>query len=311
MTTDRVSALLRQRPAVHQLCIGSWLQAAFKMAKDVWAIPLKPLGFADEVSYLAGYAQQVVSAPVDRGAVQQLLQSSAETQPVVVLCVLLTIDASAKALEEASTARLSNARRVLSWCSASDVTPIGTVIATNDNTFFNPTPPSTTNRRILFGLGETESDFQAALLRIADRADSDERFAFALSLYHDSLKEENPEFRIARFFNVLEALAFKLKSSASPSRRAVKQLLGLADGATCHVRFEEGEYRFDAIEIAGRLRDRIFHGAPFEERDLNVESRPAFGLIRSHPAELAGMIRDYCELELRRWANGKSQGQAD
>jgi hypothetical protein len=308
METSDVSALLRQRPAVHQLCVGPWLQAPFKMADDVWAVPLKAIGFADEVAYLARYTQEIVRAPVDQSAVQQLLKSTAESQPVVAVCVLLHVDASPEVLGESSADRLSKARHVLSWCTAKDVTPIGTVIATAGNTFFKPIAQPTRNRMMLFGLGDTESSFQAALLRIASRADADERFAFSLSLYHDALKEENPQFRIARFFNVLEALASKLKAQW-PSRQAVKRLIGLEDGATTQMRFAEADYRFDAIEIAGRLRDRIFHGTPFEATDLNLESRPVFGLIRDHAPELADMIGSYCELELRRWANGKSLGQ--
>jgi hypothetical protein len=240
----------------------------------------------------------------------KLLKDTVDTHPVVALCLSLTIDASPEVLEETASGRLARARQVLAWTSAQDVTPIGIVTATTQATYFRPVVPYSLSRRQLFGLGGSEADYQQTLLRLASRARDDDRFAFSLALYHDALKEENAQFRIARLFNVLEALASGLKSKW-PSRQAVKRLLGLASDTTVHMRFENEEYRFDAIEIAGRIRDKLFHGTPFCESDLNEATRQVFTLINSHPAELANVISGYCELELNRWANGKSLGQRD
>src|SRR5438552_12093581 len=97
----------------------------------------------------------------------------------------------------------------------------------------------------------------------------DEHFAFALSLHHDAVKESNPRFRIGRFFNALECLAYRLKSADRPSRKAVKYLVGLDDGASSGVTIEEQDYRYDPIEVGGRIRDKLFHGVPFRREDLS------------------------------------------
>jgi hypothetical protein len=301
-------SFLRRRPAVHQLCVGSFIQMPFEMGDGVLAVPLKPLGFADEVGYLATYANQIVGAPVDTAAVQRLLDDTRETLPVIALCLPLSVDAPAADLESLAAPRLERARMVLAWTSARDVTPIGMVIATVEKTFFRPLPPQHVNRQLLFGIGGTPDSFEQTLLRISAAASNDERFQFALSLYHDALKEPNARFRIARMFNVLEGLAYRIKA-ALPPRKAVKELLGLPDGATAEIHRNGARYRFDAIEIAGRVRDKLFHGVPFESNDLNVESRPAFDLFLAHPEDIASIVSDYCELELNRWANKKAEGR--
>lgn len=68
------------------------------------------------------------------------------------------------------------------------------------------------------------------------------------------------------------------------------------------------EYKFDRIEIAGRLRDKLFHGVPFKESDLNSQSKHVFELIKCEPELIASSLRDDCELEFARWANGASNG---
>jgi hypothetical protein len=301
--------LLRRRPAVHLICIGSWIQTPLELGDEVMAVPLAPLGFAGEVHYLAQYVVQIVGAGFDATIAEKLIAEASESNPVVALCARLTVDAEPHVLEEFASARLKKAQQVLSWISAREVSAIGVVVATTTLTHVRPLPPPYENRRFLFGIGGSREQFQETVLAVSRRAAEDERFAFALSLYHDALKEPNAEFRIARMFNVLEALAFRIKAHVQGTRRAVKRLLGLADDARAEMAYEDSRYRFDPIEIAGRLRAKLFHGVPFRERDLNAELRPVFALLRAHADDVAKIIGGYCELELNRWARGTSKGQ--
>ncbi len=139
-------------------------------------------------------------------------------------------------------------------------------------------------------------------------AENDVHFLFAIGLYKDALAEDNQIFKIARFFSCLESLAYKIKSKEPATRKAVKTLLGLNDGAMMHINIGEKEYAFDRIEIAGRLRDKLFHGAQFKEGDLNSQSKHVFELMECQPELIADALRDDCELEFSRWANGVSNG---
>ncbi len=68
------------------------------------------------------------------------------------------------------------------------------------------------------------------------------------------------------------------------------------------------EYQYDRIEIAGRLRDKLFHGVPFRKKDLNAVSKHVFELIENNPESIAASLGNDCELEFARWANGVSNG---
>jgi hypothetical protein len=303
--------LLRRRPAVHLICAGPWVQAPLELGDDVLAVPLAALGFTDGVRYLARYVEQILEAPFDAAVVENLRAETAESNPIVALSLKLAVEADADALEELASVRLERARQVLSWVSASQVSTIGFVVATMATTHVRPVPPPYENRRFLFGIGGDSHQFQQTALAVSRKSTEDEHFAFALSLYHDALREPNAQFRIARMFNVLEALAYRVKSRVPESRRAVKRLLGLTDDdCRAEMAYPEGKYRFDPIEIAGRLRDKLFHGAAFRESDLIAEARHVFALLGAHAEDVAKMIGGYCELELNRWALGTSKGQS-
>jgi hypothetical protein len=76
-----------------------------------------------------------------------------------------------------------------------------------------------------------------------------------------------------------------------------------------NLRVDGRDFSYDRIEIAGRLRDKYFHGSPLCEKDLIKEVRPAFYLIEHRPEIIADALLDDCELALVRWANNASPGR--
>ena len=308
MNVQEAIAFLRTRPAVHQLCSGSWLQAPFRISFDVTAVPLAALGYRAQAQCAAQYVTEIIGALVDQQAFESLIKTGTRALPVIVLCAPVSVEAAAEALENLATPRLDRARQVLAWATGEEITPFAMVVAGLATTQFRMLPPQTRRRQRLFGLGETKDDFEENLSRLMRVAVDDEHFAFALSLHHDALRESNSHFRIGRLFNVLECLAYRLKSEERPSRKAVKYLIGLEDGATSTVHVGDREYRYDCIEIGGRVRDKLFHGVPFRREDLITDARPAFDLYEQQPEIIADALVMFCELELAKWANGTSRG---
>jgi len=299
---------LNNRPAVHQLCAGAFLQGPFRVGFDVMATPLQALGFGPQARHLARFVTEVLGAPLDEPSFQTLRASGESAFPVLALSAPLTIDAPPEELEGLAVVRLDLARQAIAWASGDQLTPFGMVVASTTETHFRLLPPHSRRRQRLFGLGGTADDFQESLSRIQSAAQADEHFAFALSLHHDAVREYNPRFRIARLFNVLECLAYRLKSSERPSRKAVKHLIGLPDGPDTQLHANGRAYNFDLIEIAGRVRDKLFHGVPFQATDLNTQSRPAYDLYQDHPEMIADSLAGRCEWEIGLWAHGQSRG---
>lgn len=267
MATELINAL-RRRPAVHQLCYGIFIQEPVWLSEDLLAVPLKALGFSAQAHYTAQYAIEIAGAPVDSNALANLAAKGNDALPVVAIVCFRHVDARPEEIETASEQQFIQARRVLGWTSGDEVTPFALLTCTTDQSYFRLLLPHS-RRRLRLGFGNTGVSYHSQMSQIYQAARSDEHFEYALSLPHDALREANPLFKIARLFNCLECLAYKLKSKhGGKSRRAVKDLLGLPDGAMAEEHINGERYRYDVIEIAGRLRDKLFHGVMFRAEDL-------------------------------------------
>jgi hypothetical protein len=89
------------------------------------------------------------------------------------------------------------------------------------------------------------------------------------------------------------------------SRTAIRKMLGLENGATGEIHGGR-TVKFERIELAGRLRDQIFHGAPFGSKDLSTEWRDSYDLLGDQPDQLISALMADCELEFARWGNNAS-----
>jgi len=303
---------LQHRPSVHQLCMGAFLQEIVPVGEHTTALPLVPLGCDTEAVYTARYAREVVGASVDEPAIASLRKQGADAHPVIAIVVRNRIDAAPEDLERAAIPLLDRARAILSWATGEVAEPFALVTAPTKDAYFRLTlEPS--RRRQRLGFGNTGTDFRGQLHRLMTYAEEDERFAFALSVYRDALREQNPEFRAARHFSCLEALAYRIKDddgTGQKSRQRVRKLLGLENGAMSRTSDGTNQYEYDRVEIAGRIRDKLFHGAPFRPTEhLNESAAKAYGHLLKHPHQLRDMLQADCELEFTRWANGASRGQ--
>lgn len=308
LSTGEPVSYLRAKPAVHQLCAGAWLQAPFRLSSDVVAVPFGELGFTRQAEHLSRYVIEIIRGQVDQPAFESLTKAGANALPVIALCAPIAVDARPEELEALAAERLDRGRQALAWATGEEIVPFGMVVVGSGATHFRMLPPHSRRRQRLFGLGGARDDFQASLSSIVKVAEVDEHFAYALSLHHDALREVNPRFRIGRLFNVLECLAYRLKSEARPSRKAVKYLIGLEDEPPVMANIGGKEYRYDCVEIGGRVRDKLFHGVPFRAEHLNLESRAAFELYEHQPQVIADGLAVHCEIQIARWANGSSRG---
>lgn len=308
MSPQDVLSILKHKPSVHRLCYGAFIQETIKLNEGVFAVPLKALGFSDEAVYTSKYVVDICGGNVDQQQFGSLKAQGESALPVIVLVVQLNDRGETpEEMEKTAELALMIPEKIVGWAAGEELTPFAYVTNKVEGLYFRVVPPQSRRRQRL-GFGNTGTEYSNQIQRMVDCAQKDEHFLFALSLYKDALNENNQVFKIARFFAVLESLAYKLKSDECPSRKAVKKLLGLEGGALVCVNIEEKEYKFDRIEIAGRLRDKLFHGIPFKEKDLNQSSRHVFELLEKQPEILANSLRDDCELEFARWANGASGG---
>ena len=299
---------LSHRPAVHQLLLGAFIQEPLHLRANVSAFPLSPLAFDAEAAFTARYAREVLGATVDVPALDKLRQDGAHARPVIALAVRLTIDASPEQLERNADSDLRRARSVISWAAGEVPEPFAIVTSTLKDVCFRLLAPQSRRRQRL-GFGNTGPDYYATLYRIQENAEKDERFAFALTLFRDALRDDSPEFRVARFFSCLEALAYRLKNKDTASRAAVRKLLGLEDGALAMIPIDGSDCQYDRVEVGGRIRDKLFHGVPFDPDELTPDARRAYLHLRQYPEQMRDMLLVDCELAIANWANDTSPGR--
>jgi hypothetical protein len=309
MDTTNIVSLLQVRPSVHLLCSGVFLQAPVQLSTGESYVPLKPLGFETPARWLATYAAHC-GAPVDQRAIDLLIEQGIAALPCLSIVRPISQWSSPQDAENSVGQRLERLRELISWGTGNDVQPFGAVILgpkTNE-AYFRLIAPPTTNRTRL-GFGNIGADFTNSLMRILDNADRDEHFAFALSMLHDANAERNIRFKIARFFSCLEALAYRLKNEQG-SRDAVRQLLGLTQGKTGQVSVDNRTYDYDVVLGAGILRDLLYHGVPIDFSKAKPAERDTFDLLESHPDYYVKDLQGRVELEIARWSNSASNGQA-
>ena len=306
MTHEEAAAQIARRPAVHRLCYGAFLQAPVWISPDDLAVPLAPLGFEAELGYVAVYLRQFFGNELTPDEVQAGRAEGAEALPVITVIHFPEASAPPQVLEAGARASLERAEQIIAWATGDRLTEFAYVTVTADDPpFFRMVPPHSRSR-LRLGFGNTDQAFQGNVKRIRQAADEDPRFAFAMAMFADAAHEPNPIFKVCRLFNVLESLAYALKNADAGSRRAVKIMLGLEDGAMSNQHVDGREISYDRIEIAGRLRDKYFHGSPFREEDLIEEARPIFYLIKHRPGIIADALLSDCEIALARWANDAS-----
>ncbi len=188
------------RPSVHLLCTGAFLQAPVTFEDGAQFVPLKPLGFKTAATWLASYAQEC-GASVDQQSFDKLVEGGSDfTHCVAIVCPVPEWQ-SAEDAEKCTAPMLDTLRELLSWATGDIVEPIGYVVLgpRNGECSWRATPPRS-NRRIRLGFGNTGDDFVRALTSIREMVTRDERFAFALSMFHDANRESNIHFKIARYF---------------------------------------------------------------------------------------------------------------
>jgi hypothetical protein len=263
------------------------------------------MGFSRAAGYAVQYHHEILGVMPEQKAVAALDAQGASALPVVAL-VRFTDEAVSPELMEAEAApHLNKAEQLLAWITGDSVTEFAFVTATRDQLYFRAVPPHN-RRRLLLGPGNVGEHLQQNVSQIFVAIDKDEHFAFALSLYGDALHERNKGFKIARLFNVLEALAYALKDDGIGSRTAIRRMLGLEGGATGEANLGGRRIRFERIELSGRLRDKLYHGAPFERGHLNEEWRDSFDILTEQPDILISALMADCELEFAKWGNNAS-----
>lgn len=119
---------------------------------------------------------------------------------------------------------------------------------------------------------------------------------FSLSLFHDANKEVNHIYKSARYFMVLESIT----GSNQESRKHIKSFFANNNYSPTLNHFNSVKNynlsNIDAIEIAGIMRAKLFHGVTLKyDYFKKIISLEDYNYLISNPEELSRCLRDLCE----------------
>ena len=306
--SESIEEIINRRPAVHRLTYGAYLQGHLWVTPKTIAIPLAPMGFDHATNYAFRYHDELLRVNIEPAQAQAIQAQGKDSLPVLSFIYFTDETQSPETMEAEAFADLGRAEQLVGWISGDYLQDFAFVIAATDRIYIRLLPPHSQRRQML-GPGNVGPALQSNITNILQLAEKDERFAYALSLHRDALHEPNKLFKIARLFNVLEALAYALKVGGVGSRDAVRKLLGLESGALGQISYAGKTISYDRIALAGQLRDRVFHGSQFTRDQLPAAHRDSFDVLNEQPDALIRDLLADCELEFARWGNNASAGR--
>ena len=146
----------------------------------------------------------------------------------------------------------------------------------------------------------------------------DDQLHYFVSMIEQIYGLQDEVFRIARYYSLMEAMAGAIKSpfehqSGNPAmtRTAIRFMIGyfLEFDIPRFTVTPDRDFEFDHIELAGRVRDKLFHGGgTLVRNDVPNVLRPGVDLLSLKPDMISHRLRRDCELEIVRWSRRESRG---
>ncbi|HEV7458247.1 MAG TPA: hypothetical protein VGN96_15860 [Roseococcus sp.] len=163
-------------------------------------------------------------------------------------------------------------------------------------------------------------DIDFLKLCITKRSD-DERLYRYIRMYNRNTQLNDELLRIAAMFSLLEYMASpiaahfarKPNSAKVGSRTIIRFMRGYFETLdipkfTLYKNGNPIDFEFDHIELAGKVRDSLFHGGTMPtEADLGPRLKHARKLLAESPDMIASALRKDCEHEILLWANRSSR----
>lgn len=325
---------IRQKPSLHILCAGAMLLENIRISDDILLVAAMPIGNQTRATILAKYAVEILGVPFDKSGFEHAIAKGMLNEPLSILVIKHEHDGSAVEVYEKIKHLVDLSLNVASSIVGRPLMPFYELYVFNENKIpvyrmVGSNTQGSQNR--LTGVLKYENDNDALTSRLFKAAQREDRLEFILTLVHDVTRENNLEFKIARVFNLLEAIAWEQKKELKPlsriqkiqkriyrflgldikvkqeqvgSRTAVRRLLNF-EGKDAIREFEHDgiQYKFDPIEYAGRVRDKFYHGGRIRKSKLPKTVKPGYDLMKKNPKLLTDVLLDFAKLVIYSWVD--------
>jgi len=304
-TVASIAKFVDKRRAFIELCVGPALGRVIELDPRTAAFPLKPLGNNSNVNYGADFIR-LLGVPIDRAFHEKATTEGRSFHGVTALVYCDQTDEEFQRATQGLSTHTARSRALISFFLAGELVPIIRFAWYAERKgaaeFLAP--------RSLRGLPKRQPDDPVNptfLEKVHVTAETDNLFHYYLGILQAAQGEVDAAFRIARLFTLLEALAAPISSSLSRDGEKVGSRTGIRVLLGYYVEFDipiftvddVTIYEFDHVELAGQLRDRLFHGGSnLKEEDVKDAVKPGVQLLNTNANMIAHALRRDCEREL-------------
>lgn len=301
------------RRAFVELVVGPSIPEPIRLDDHTCAFPLGPIGNRANVEF----AHEILSAlkiPVDQSFLLEAQRQGASFNSSTAFVYMELLDEEYKRAALGLLSKAIRYRALLSLYAGGPLMPIMRM------EWIEPLlghvkilPP-----RYRRGLSSRYPDDPISLDFVracAERSENDQLHYF-LILLEQASELGDDHFRIARLYSVLETMAssitsqFERQAGRPMKRTAIRFMTGyfLEFDIPRFTIGEDREFEFDHIELAGHVRDKIFHGGGLlHYSDVPAKLRVGIDLLHQRPDLIAHALRRDCEQEIVGWTNRVSR----
>lgn len=300
--TPEIQLLLKNRPSIHVLFKGAFLQSPISLENGAIFVPFRGIGMLME-AYRVGQHMKILGCNVQKRLVEDLAMLSKDAEPVVVAAFPFHCENIADASAEIEVA-VSHYKAVLSWAASSPAVEFARVWNYCGETKIGGAL-SWYKREKWFRCSDdnTGSNFSRQVEAVLEKCQSNQRFAFALSLYNYAQNESDFVFKIAKLYMCLESLS-TLEATGLQTRDAIRKATNLPAGKLTELRSGDDMLYCDLLFGASEIRNHLFHGRPFDGEVFAKSSRDdTFKALAKEPEAYACKLASYCESLVRNIAN--------
>lgn len=319
-TYDLFNILLDEaKPAYIEIVSGPSIKGELRLSEHIWAFSIGPIGNA-HVVHIGTFFMKMILMKVDQNFIQEaLFQGNGFHELTVIVDTSYSID-EIKNIKSRENNRSEKIRSLLGLYAGGYMkllVSIKKLEGVSSAEFLSPPEKNGVMPR-----GEDDIISLNLLNRCLNSHNDDEQLHYWISLLVQTQQLTDDKLKISRLFSLLELMSNRItqsfidysnykKQKLSITRTAIRTLLGyyIDINTPKFIIQDYGEFEFDHIEVAGKLRDKIFHGSGnFRESDLDVNNRAGYKVYKSKPDMISHVLRRDCELAIFNWINKQGFG---
>ena len=309
-----IKKFVGERRAFLEVSVGPPLARMMLFDEDTAAYPMGALGNKENIEFGIRLLHSL-GVPTDPGFLEAVQQEGAPFNDLTVVVYTGLENEEFEKAAQGQSQRIDRCRALLGLYTGGEHVPILRIKWTEpqlaEAEFLGPRYRGVRDR------ADDDPISPEFIRTCATDHHEDDQLHYFISMIEQIYGLEDAVFSIARYYSLMEVMAGAIKShferpgGPPMTRTAIRFMIGyfLEFDVPRFTINPDHDYEFDHIELAGRVRDKLFHGGrELVRNDVPNALRPGVDLLSLRPDMISHWLRRDCEREIVRWSRRESRG---